>query len=166
VKKIILGGLAAAAMAAPIAAVASPASAAQPTTTTHNVTLNAADDVVVDLPALNSQFTTMQITVNGKAYWGEGLYTEYGADNATSTNRELLSGIWNNGGDHDGPMLAEGVQAGAVIYRVDGHAWQKVTGASITVSEGTHVQVAYNERPESYADNSGSLSLKVVRAKG
>jgi hypothetical protein len=32
--------------------------------------------------------------------------------------------------------------------------------------EGTHtVQVAYNDRPGSYDDNSGSLSLKIVRTK-
>jgi len=36
-RKLILGGLAAAAMVAPIAAAASPAFAAQPTTTTRNI---------------------------------------------------------------------------------------------------------------------------------
>ena len=64
-KKFILGALAAAAVAAPIAAVASPASAAQPTTTTHSITVAAASEAVIDLPALNSQFTSMVITGGG-----------------------------------------------------------------------------------------------------
>ena len=42
-----------------------------------------------------------------------------------------------------------------------------VTAASITMMDGgTHkVQVAYNDRPGSYDDNFGSLSLTVVRTK-
>jgi hypothetical protein len=34
-----------------------------------------------------------------------------------------------------------------------------------TVSGAQHVQVAYNDRPGSYDDSSGSLSLTVVRTK-
>lgn len=167
-RKLITIGLAAAALAASIAAVASPASAA-PGETTHAITLNAATDGVVDLPALNSQFIKMTIKVNdGTANWGEGLYTSYGP-NGTSTNRELLSGYWGDDTSlpGHGALLLEGTQVGAVIYRIDGGQWHEVTGATITpAGGGTHsVQVAYNDRPGSYDDNSGSLSLTVVRTK-
>lgn len=170
-KKIILGALAAAAMAAPIAAVASPASAAQPTTTTHNLTVTAASEAVIDLPALNSQFTKMVLTVEGTANWGANEYgysTSY-ANGSYTTGAPMTSGVWNNGGVEDGPLLLEGTQVGTVIYRLDGGPWQEVTAAPIinATDGGTHqVQVAYNDRPGSYYDNFGSLSLKVVRTKG
>src|SRR5438046_4555949 len=91
-RKLMMTALAAAAVAASIAAVAS----AAPGVTTHTVTLNAATDGVVDLPALNSQFTKMTIKVNdGTANWGDGFYTSYG-DGGTSTNWELLSGYWSD----------------------------------------------------------------------
>jgi hypothetical protein len=170
-KKIILGALAAAAVAiAAIVAVASPASAA-PGVTTHTVTLNAATDGVVDLPALNSQFTKMTIKVNdGSAKWGTDAarYTAY-TNGSLSTGEPRTTGLW--GGDDDqtvpghGPLLLEEAQVGAVIYRVDGSPWMLVT-PGITVSDARHVQVAYNDRPGSYDDNSGSLSLTVVRTKG
>jgi len=161
VKKILL---AVAVAAVATMAVASAASAA-PGVTTHTVTVNAATDGVVDLPALNSQFTKMTIKVNdGSANWGEGLYTSYGSG-GKSTNRNLLSGYW---GDTTlpghGALLLEGTQVGAVIYRVDGAEWHEVVPG--TTVEGNHtVQVAYNDRPGSYDDNSGSLSLTVVRTK-
>ncbi len=64
-----------------------------------------------------------------------------------------------------GPVLLEGTQAGAVIYRVDGGDWMPVTpNTTVKGKEGIHtVQVAYKDRPGSYVDNSGSLILKVVR---
>jgi hypothetical protein len=167
VKRITLGGLAAAAIAAQIAVIAAPVSAAQPTTT-HSITVNAASETAIDLPALNSQFKSMTITVNGSANWGAqdlGYWTSY--DNGTwHTAAPMIHGAW---GDISlpghGPLLLEGVQVGVVIYRVDGGQWHEVTTAPISVSEGTHVQVAYNDRPGSYDDNFGSLSLTVVRSK-
>jgi hypothetical protein len=153
-RKLSLIALAAAAVAASIAAVASPASAA-PDVTTHTVTLNAATDGVVDLPALNSQFTNMTIKVNdGTANWGPAdlnAWTSY--QNGSLTQGWLLtSGKW---GDETlpghGPLLLEGTQAGAVIYRVDGGPWQEVT-PDTAVSGGHNVQVAYNDRPGSYDD--------------
>jgi hypothetical protein len=167
-RKLIITALAAAAVAASIAAVASPASAA-PGVTTHTVTLNAATDGVVDLPALNSQFTKMTINVNdGTANWGAsdlGYWTSY-QSGLSSTGSALTSGIWGDSSlPGHGPLLLEGAQVGAVIYRVDGGSWQLVTPN--TTVEGNHtVQVAYNDRPGSYDDNSGSLSLTVVRTKG
>ena len=46
--------------------------------------------------------------------------------------------------------------------------WQQVTGRARSPRRGGthHVQVAYNDRPGSYDDNFGSLSLNVVRTKG
>jgi hypothetical protein len=161
-RKFIITALAAAAVAVSIAAVAS----AAPGATTHAITVNAATDGVVDLPALNSQFTSMTIKVNdGTANWGDGLNTSY-SDGSTSTNRELLSGYWGDTSlPGHGSLLLEGTQVGAVIYRVDGGNWKPVK-ADTTVSGGArHVQVAYNDRPGSYDDNSGSLSLTVVRTK-
>jgi hypothetical protein len=56
------------------------AATAAPGHTTATVTLNAATDGVVDLPALNSQFTKMTIKINdGSAKWGTDAarYTAY-----------------------------------------------------------------------------------------
>lgn len=153
-----------------IAAVASPAFAAQPTTTTHNVDVPAASEAFIDLPALNSQFTKMVIKVNdGTANWGITEQTTYLNGNPTGTP-VLTSGIaYDPVKDiHYGPILAEGTQVGAVIYRVDGeNQWHEVTNAAIDPpGAGTHhVQIAYNDRPGNYDDNSGALSVNVVRSK-
>jgi hypothetical protein len=169
-KLIIAASLAALAVAASVAAVASPASAA-PGVTTHDITVNAATDGVVDLPALNSQFSKMTIKVNdGTANFGPAdlnAWTSY-TNGSLKTGWNLTSGKW---GDESlpghGPLLLEGAQTGAVIYRVDGGDWHEVTGAEFTATGGGshNVQVAYNDRPGSYDDNSGSLSLTVTRTK-
>jgi hypothetical protein len=165
VRKILLA-VAVAAIAT--MAVVSSASAA-PGVTTHTVTLNAATDGVVDLPALNSQFTEMTIKVNdGTANWGAedlGYWTTYQSGVLSSTGHALTSGIWGDPTEPGhGPLLLEGTQVGAVIYRVDGGDWLPVT-PDTKVSGNHTVQVAYNDRPGSYGDNSGSLSLTVVRTK-
>jgi hypothetical protein len=166
-RKLIISALASAAVAASIAAVASPASAA-PGQTTNTVTLYAATDGVVNLPALNSQFTKMTINVNdGTANWGAAdlnYWTSY-KNGETTSGVEMKSGIWGDSTlPGHGPLLLEGTQVGAVIFRVDGGSWQQVTPD--TTVEGNHtVQVAYNDRPGSYDDNFGSLSLTVVRTK-
>jgi hypothetical protein len=160
-------------LAASLAALASltaTAAIAAPGVTTHTVTLNAATDGVVDLPALNSQFTSMTIDVNdGTANWGSldvnpGYWTSY-ENGVADTGYVLTSGIWGDVNEPGhGPLLLEGAQVGVVIYRVDGGAWMEVT--TDTEVSGDHtVQVAYNDRPGSYDDNSGSLSLTVVRTK-
>jgi hypothetical protein len=125
---------------------------------------------VIDLPALNSQFTKMVLTVDGTANWGAneyGYWTSYANGTYTGTGAPMTTGVWNNGGVEDGELLLEGTQVGKVVYRVDGGQWQEVTTTTITANDGgTHaVQVAYNDRPGSYYDNSGSLSLTVVRTK-
>ena len=96
-KKIILSVLAvavAAVVAATIAAVASPASAAKPmTTTTHNITMNAASETVIDLPALNSQFTKMVIGADGLAHWcATASWTEYKNGGTPTTNQPVTTG--------------------------------------------------------------------------
>jgi hypothetical protein len=162
-------------LAASIAALASltaGAAIAATGVTTHTVTVNAATDGVVDLPALNSQFTSMTINVNdGTANWGSldvnpGYWTTY-VNGVVSTGYPLTSGIWGDPNEPGhGPLLLEGTQVGAVIYRVDGGPWMAVTSSTeVSNTEGNHVQVAYNDRPGSYDDNSGSLSLTVVRTK-
>ena len=160
-----------AASAAALLALTATAAIAAPGVTTHAVTLNAATDGVVDLPALNSQFTKMTIKVNdGTAYFGSAdsnAWTSY-LNGDVTTGWPLTSGIW---GDETlpghGPLLLQGTQVGTVIYRVDGGPWTAITTpATIKTDGGNHtVQVAYNDRPGSYDDNSGSLSLEVVRTK-
>jgi hypothetical protein len=153
---------------AALLALTATAAIAAPGQTTNTITLNAATDGVVDLPALNSQFTSMTIKVNdGTANWGAadlGYWTSY-LNGSLTTGVSLTSAIW---GDPTvpghGPLLLEGTQVGAVIYRVDGGGWLPVT-PNTTVSGNHTVQVAYNDRPGSYDDNFGSLSLTVVRTK-
>lgn len=184
-RKIILGVVAAAAIAGPIA-FATSASAAQPTTTTHNVTVTAADEVVYDLPALNSQFTKMTLTASGTAHWGEGIFAptwdisgqEYVNDAGNEyvtgyVDGNMTSGVHTRTGVAPGwdPLLLEGTQVGALIYKIDDGAWQPLlhTTTITNPNSGTHVvHVAYNERPGlvSHIDNSGSLNLNVVRTKG
>ena len=66
-----------------------------------------------------------------------------------------------------GPIILEGTQVGAIVYRIDGGHWRSLDHATtINTDGGTHhVQVAYNDRPGSYGDNSGSFSLTVDRTK-
>jgi hypothetical protein len=153
---------------AALLALTATAAIAAPGQTTNTITLNAATDGVVDLPALNSQFTKMTIKVNdGSAIWGPADLTDWTSylNGSLTTGAPATSGIW---GDETlpghGPLLLEGTQVGAVIYRVDGGDWLPVT-PNTTVSGNHAVQVAYNDRPGSYDDNSGSLSLTVVRTK-
>src|SRR4029453_18731835 len=139
---------------AALLALTATAALAAPGATTHNVVLNAATDGgVVDLPALNSQFTKMTINVNdGRANWGSedlGYWTSY-ENGSLSTGSALTSGIW---GDESlpghGPLLLEGAQVGGVISRVRGGAWHEINHSAATIEKtdgGNHsVQVAYND---------------------
>ena len=144
-RKIILGLVAATAVAAPIAAVAAPASAAQPTITTANITVPATSWTPIDLPALNSQFTTMTLTATGTAHWGQGIFDadpadivgeEYANDSGeeytTSDDDDghMTAGVHTSTGVAPGwgPILLEHTQVGAMIYRVDGGVWKAVDG--------------------------------------
>jgi hypothetical protein len=169
VRKILTTLALAAAATGATVALAGPASATQPTTTTHNITIDAASGAFVDLPALNSQFTTMVLTADGTAHWG-------GPDGDTARSTSYTNGILSTtypftSGFGPGPILLEGAQVGAVIYRVDGGEWQPLLRATTIDPAGNgthHVQVAYNDRPDapSYADNFGSLNLNIVRSRG
>jgi hypothetical protein len=154
-KKFIAAVIVAAAVTVPIAATAGAASAAPagPVTTTDNITMNAASEAVIDLPALNSQFTTLTINVNGTAYWGDNIPDHYWTaytDGVMRTGHDMTSGVWGDGTQPDQqPLLLEHAQVGTVIYRVDGGAWHAITDGPVAVQAGKHVQVAYNDRPGS-----------------
>ena len=153
-----------------IAAFSGVASAATPTTTQTVAVSATGDGVVIDLAALNSQFTKMTLTGSGTAHWGEGTYPDNGNEYTTSydASGHMTTGVVTSTGIAPGwgPIIAEGTQVGAMVYRIDGGTWQGLTEATtISVSQGTHVQVAYNDRPGSYNDNAGSLNLTVVRSK-
>ena len=91
-----------------------------------------------------------------------GAWTTYTHGDVT-TGWPLVSGL----APGYGPLLLEETQVGTVIYRVDGGPWTAInTPATIKTDGGIHhVQVAYNDRPGSYGDNFGSLSLTVDRTK-
>jgi hypothetical protein len=172
-RKFIIFAASIAALLALTATAAVAAPVAHPVVTTDSVTLNAATDGVVDLPALNSQFTSMTIKVNdGTANWGAtdlGYFTSY-KDGVATPGVGMTNGTWGDATlPGHGPLLLEGTQVGTVIYRVDGGLWREVTApfATITETDGLthHVQVAYNDRPGSYGDNFGSLSLTVDHTK-
>jgi gamma-glutamylcyclotransferase (GGCT)/AIG2-like uncharacterized protein YtfP len=169
-KKIILGVLAAAAAAAPIASFASPASAAQPTTTIANVAVSVTSEVPTELPALNSQFTKMVLTPSGVNHWNFGddaHTTSYDADGNEQTNYEYKVGhvFWN--GIWYAPLVLEGTQVGGVLYRIDGGKWQALDKVTTIDGKGKvmHVEVVTNDRPGNYDDNTGAMSVTVVRTK-
>ena len=78
-----------------VAAFSGVASAATPTTTTQTVAVSATGDgVVIDLAALNSQFTKMTLTGSGTAHWGQGTYPGNGNEYTTSyTNGNMSTGV-------------------------------------------------------------------------
>src|SRR6187551_1292574 len=121
----------AASFAALLALTATAAIAAgTPVSTTHAITLDAAYDGVVDLPALNGQFTKMTINVNdGTANWGSAdldYWTSY-TDGDVNQGVAMTSGKWGNESlPGHGSLLLEGTQVGTVIYRVDGGDWNAI----------------------------------------
>ena len=145
------------------------AHAATPVATTHDVGVSVSSANPVELPALNSQFTKMVLTPSGENHWNYGdaeHVTGYNASGNEWTNFPYTQGhvVWN--GTEYAPLVGEGTQAGGMLYRVDGGAWRaldKVT--SVTVAQGTHVQVVSNDRPSWFFDNTGSLNVHVVRTK-
>ena len=163
-KRLASPAIAVVALAA-LSAVASAATVTQ----TSTVTLNAAYDGVVALPDTNSQFSETIKVNDGTAFWGPAADSITYKDGVYVAGNPQASGLWGNGDDPTvpghGPILLEGVQVGAVIYRLDGVGeWQAVK-ADTKVSGNHTVQVAINDRPGSYDDNSGSLTITVVRSK-
>ena len=93
-RKIILGVVAAPAVAAPIA-IAGSANAAQPVTTTANVAVDLTSEVPTDLPALNSKFIKMVLTPSGEDHWNHGddqHVTSYDANGVEQTNFKYTQG--------------------------------------------------------------------------
>jgi hypothetical protein len=166
-KKLLLGLAAAAAVAGPFAAAGSASAAGAPVTTTSDpVWVSASSETPVELPALNSQFTSMTISVNGTAKWYQG------ADNPACIITYLGGAAFTTGYAQTSAspaLLREGAQVGSVIYRVDNGDWQPLTGAPIVaLHDGVahHVQVIVNDRPGSYGDNTGGFNVTVTRTKG
>ena len=115
----------------------------------------------------------MTFNVNdGTANWGPAFTTAGRSykSGITDTGHPQITGLWGPGDDASvpghGPILPRG-HAGRRCHLphrprhlAAGH------GRDDQLCRGTHtVEVAYNDRPGSYNDNSGSLSLTVVRTK-
>ena len=155
-------------MAAPFA-IAGPASAA-PGTTTHDIAVDVTSEAPTALPALNSQFTTMDLTPSGVNHWnfGDDAHTTSYAKGVEQTNFPYTVGhvVWN--GVEYAPLVGEGSQAGGVLYRINGGPWKALTKPTTIDGKGkvTHVEVVTNDRPGNYSDNTGSLNVHVVRTKG
>jgi hypothetical protein len=167
-KKIILGVLAATAVAAPLA-IAGPASAAT-VSTSQDIAVDVTAEAPTALPALNSQFTTMTLTPSGINHWnfGDDAHTTWYDNGVERTNFPYTVGhvVWN--GVEYAPLVGEGTQAGGVLYRVDGGAWHALVKPTTIDGKGkvAHIEVVSNDRPGYYSDNTGSLNLHLVRTKG
>ena len=161
---LIVLGTAAAALAL-TAVAATSAGAATPVTTTTTAAVDVAG-TRVDLPALNGQFTTMMLTVDGgnSTFGPDADMVTWYADGVFGANDD---GWWTEGHGY-GNLLANGVHAGAIVYSTDnGVTWnQLLSGAQITKDQGTHVVLAYNDIPGQYGDNTGpGYTVTVQRFK-
>ena len=143
---------------------------AAPGSTTANIAVNVTSEVPTDLPALNSQFTTMTLTASGVNHWNFGddaHTTSYDANGVEQTNFPYTEGhvVWN--GVEYAPLVGEGTQVGGVLYRVDGGAWKALDHPTTIDAKGkvAHVEVVTNDRPGNYNDNTGAMSVAVVRTK-
>jgi hypothetical protein len=170
VRKILLGLSAAAAIAIPLVTGAGSASAAQPTTATANIAVDVTSEVPTAPPALNGQFTSMVLTPSGVNHWNFGddtHTTSYDASGVEETNFPYTQGqvVWN--GVEYAPLVGEGTQVGGTLYRVDGGTWQALDHPTAIDGKGkvVHVEVVTNDRPGNYDDNTGAMSVKVVRTK-
>jgi hypothetical protein len=170
VRKILLGLSAAAAIAIPLVTGAGSASAAQPTTATANIAVDVTSEVPTALPALNGQFTSMVLTPSGVNHWNFGddaHTTSYNASGVEETNFPYTQGhvVWN--GVEYAPLVGEGTQVGGVLYRIDGGTWNALDRPTTIDAKGTvvHVEVVTNDRPGNYDDNTGTMSVNVVRTK-
>ena len=140
------------------------------TVTTANIAVAVTSEVPTDLPTLNSQFTTMTLTASGVNHWNYGddaHTTSYDANGIEQTNFPYTQGqvFWN--GVQYAPLVGEGTQVGGVLYRVDGGAWKALDRPTTIDGKGkvTHVEVVTNDRPGNYDDNTGAMSVAVVRTK-
>ena len=169
-RKIILGLVAATAVAAPIAVAGSAHASGAPVTTTANVGVDVTSETPTELPALNSQFTKMVLTPSGVNHWNYGddaHTTSYDANGIEQTNFPYTQGdvVWN--GVHYAGLTGEGTQAGGILYRVNGGAWTALEHPATIDGKGkvVHVEVVTNDRPQWYFDNTGAMSVKVDRTK-
>jgi hypothetical protein len=144
--------------------------------------MEATSNAVIDLPALNGNFTKMQVVVNGDTAWApiDGHEGDWGGyhpmtasyvDNVFTNGRPMVT--IGQSVDATNPqaddLTVEPVQPGAVLYRVDGGAWHEFKGQDFTLAQGTDFDLAYNERVDGYTapgtENSGHYDITVVRTK-
>jgi len=169
-RKIILGLVAATAVAAPLAMAGSAHASGAPVTTTHDIAVDVTSEVPTELPALNSQFTKMTLTASGVNNWNFGdaeHVTSYDAAGGMHTNFPYIHGEVDWNGVHYAALVGEDIQVGTVLYRVNGGAWKAVDG-EVKIDGGgkvVHVEVITNDRPEWFGDNTGAESVHVVRTK-
>ena len=148
--------------------------------------MEATSEAPIDLPALNGQFKSMTITVNGETRWGpvdghEGDWGGYNSmtgsyeDNVFTSGRPFVT-IGKTAVPHGRPddWTSEPVQAGAVVYRIDGGEWHEFTGQSFTIDAGRDIELAYNDQHGGYVDdgtdrpstvNSGHYDVVVTRTE-
>ena len=125
-------------------------------------------DTTVDLPALNSQFTKMTLSViGGNSYFGPNAdqVTWYLADGTFHSTD--YDGHWTSGHEY-GNLRAEGVPAGSVVYSTDnGVTWKGLPSSkTFTSAEAKHVTLAYNDVPGLFGDNTGTgFVVNMVRVK-
>ena len=106
-------------------------------------------DTTVDLPALNSQFTKMTLSiVGGNSYFGPNAdqVTWYLADGTFGSTD--YDGHWTSGHEY-GNLRAEGVPAGSVVYSTDdGVTWKGLPSSkTFTSAEAKHVTLGLQRRP-------------------
>jgi hypothetical protein len=195
--------IAAAALAA-LTGTAAGASAGSSTSDIHTVTVRADYDGAVALPSLNRNFPTMTLDVNGAAQWGatpdgyEGGFIGDGRDGTMTTtythNVAFHNRLWTIGQSgaqgsgtpadwwYRGPDKTTGPsQTGALLFRVNGGAWQEFTPADATFrlpsgASSMSVEVAFNDHAGWYAPNTispagldegntGSYAVTATRTK-
>jgi hypothetical protein len=183
---------------------ASVAGAASSTSDIQNVTVSADYDGAVALPSLNKNFPTMTLDVNGTARWGaapdgfEGGFAGDGRDGTMTTtythNVALHNRLWTIGQAgaqgsgtpadwwyRGSDKTAGPSQTGALLFRVNGGAWQEFQpdNATFRLPSGASsmtVEVAFNDHAGWYAPNTispagldegntGSYTVTVTRPK-
>jgi len=179
-------------------------SAASSSSDIQNVIVRADYDGAVARPSLNKNFPTMTLDVNGTAMWGatpdgfEAGFTGDGRDGTMTTtyahNVAFHNRLWTIGQSgaqgsgtaadwwYRGPDKTAGpVHAGALLFRVNGGAWQEFSpaNATFTLPSGASsmtVEVAFNDHAGWYAPNTispagldegnaGAYAVTVTRAK-
>jgi hypothetical protein len=165
-KKTIVGLVAATAAAVPLAL----AGSAHATGAPEPISVSGSSETPVGLPALNSQFTTMTLKVQGDVSW----YPGRGDTHLTYVDTVVTNpDHYNTLPDNVQGLPLPDHQVGILLYRigVDGGAWgawHEVTNGAITApndGRGHPVQILVNDATGKYGDNSGSYNVTITRTK-